>query len=91
MTAVREEPMETRLRRLSMRSWRRGMREMDLILGRFADARLGALEAAELAAYEALLDENDQDLYRWIGAAAPTPAAHEPIIAIIAGFHGIQR
>ena len=62
------EDHDTRLKRLTMRSWRRGTREMDLILGPFADASLAAMEAATLDAYEALLDENDQDLYPWVTA-----------------------
>ncbi|MFV0386612.1 succinate dehydrogenase assembly factor 2 [Paracoccus sp. (in: a-proteobacteria)] len=62
------ETPEIRLRRLRMRSWRRGMKEMDLILGGFADGPLTGLGEAELASYERLLSENDQDLYRWITA-----------------------
>ena len=45
-----------------MRSWRRGMKEMDLILGPFSDSELATLGEGELALYEALLNENDQDL-----------------------------
>ncbi|MDP5306141.1 FAD assembly factor SdhE [Paracoccus spongiarum] len=60
------ETPETRLRRLRMRSWRRGMKEMDLILGPFADEVLPALDDRAIAAYEALLAENDQDLYLWV-------------------------
>lgn len=67
------------LRRLRMRAWRRGTREMDLILGPFADEGLERLSDADRARFEALLEENDHDLYRWIagriagpgGAAAP--------------------
>lgn len=84
------ETAESRLKRLSMRSWRRGMKEMDLILGGFADARLAALSPAALDAYEALLEENDQDLYKWVGGAAPAPALHAPILAEIAAFHGLS-
>ncbi len=62
------EDDETRLRRLKMRSWRRGMKEMDLILGAFADGPLAALPEDQTAVYEALLSENDQDLYLWITA-----------------------
>lgn len=62
------EDAETRLRRLRMRSWRRGMKEMDLILGAFADGPLATLSETEMAAYEVLLSENDQDLYLWITA-----------------------
>lgn len=62
------ESAETRLRRLKMRSWRRGMKEMDLIFGHFADGPLASLNSAELDAYEMVLSENDQDLYLWVTA-----------------------
>ncbi|MEO0913281.1 MAG: succinate dehydrogenase assembly factor 2, partial [Pseudomonadota bacterium] len=52
------ETPEHRLKRLRLRSWRRGIKEMDLILGRFADAELAALSAEELDAYEALIAED---------------------------------
>ncbi|MBN8630299.1 MAG: succinate dehydrogenase assembly factor 2 [Rhodobacterales bacterium] len=58
-----------------MRSWRRGTKEMDLVLGPFADAHLGRLSLGELDLYDALLAENDQDLMAWIlGQSAPPPA-----------------
>ncbi len=85
------ETPEIRLKRLTMRSWRRGMKEMDLILGPFAERGLAALDGARLEAYESLLEENDQDLYRWVSGAAETPAPHADIVSIIAGFHGIRR
>lgn len=85
------ESREHRLKRLSMRSWRRGMKEMDIILGKFSDARLAELGDDALDAYESLLAENDQDLYKWVGGAAPTPIAHAQLIADIAIFHGIRR
>lgn len=78
----------TRLKRLAMRSWRRGTREMDLILGPFADAELASLDAEALDAYERLLDENDQDLYPWITARlsgrTAGPDAHAAILDRIA-------
>ncbi len=67
-----DEQGEDRLKRLRMRSWRRGMREMDLILGPWADEALTRLGPAELALYDRLLDESDQDLLAWIlGRSAP--------------------
>jgi antitoxin CptB len=78
------EDRDTRLRRLRMRSWRRGMREMDLILGAFADARLPGLTEGDLAAYESLLDENDQQLYLWITGAAPAPDRLRAAIELVA-------
>ncbi|MGR3724605.1 succinate dehydrogenase assembly factor 2 [Abyssibius alkaniclasticus] len=77
------EPHEIRLKRLRIRSWRRGMKEMDLLLGPFSDGSIAALSHAELDAYEALLEENDQDLYRWFSGASPMPDDHAAIIARI--------
>lgn len=74
-------------RRIRVRAWRRGMREMDLLLGGFADARVDALSAAELAQFEALLEAPDDDAFRWfcVGAA---PAPHDtPLFAEILAFH----
>lgn len=78
-------PEEARLKRLRMRSWRRGMKEMDLILGPFADTALAALSDAELDAYESLLAENDQDLYLWVTAARDAPTEHVPMLDTIRG------
>ncbi|NBB97072.1 MAG: succinate dehydrogenase assembly factor 2 [Alphaproteobacteria bacterium] len=68
-----------------MRSWRRGMKEMDLILGPFADTALAALSDADLDAYESLLSENDQDLYLWVTAVRDAPPEHVPILDTIRG------
>lgn len=77
------ETLEIRLKRLKLRSIRRGIREMDLLLGAFADERLDQLGSDELDAYEALLDENDHDLLAWVTGAAEVPAQHAPMIARI--------
>lgn len=83
------EARETDLKRLRMRSWRRGMKEMDLILGPFADGALARLGEDELALYEELLSENDQDLYVWIAGAGPAPARFEGLIGRVRAFHGL--
>lgn len=77
------EAHETRLKRLRMRSMRRGIKEMDILLVRYADARLQELDAGQLDAYEALLEENDQDLYQWISGQQPAPEVHAPLVADI--------
>jgi antitoxin CptB len=77
-------PEQARLKMLRMRSWRRGMKEMDLILGPYADAHLDSLSAQELDAYDALLAENDQDLYLWVTGARTPPAEHEMLLTRIA-------
>jgi antitoxin CptB len=80
---------DARLKRLRIRSWRRGTREMDLLLGPYADAALAELDAPALDAFEALLEENDRDLYAWISGAAPADARHAPALGRVARFHGL--
>ena len=77
------EPRETRLKRLAMRSMRRGTKEMDILMMRFAEARLATLSDAELDAYDALLSENDQDLYTWVSGQVAPPDVHKPMIRMI--------
>jgi antitoxin CptB len=85
-TGVHETP-EVRLRRLRLRSWRRGTREMDLVLGRFADAALDGLDADAMAAFESLLAENDHDLFRWVSGQASIPSEHRSIVGRIVAYH----
>jgi antitoxin CptB len=86
MTADSGETTETRRKRLRMRSWRRGTREMDLVLGRYADARLAGMDAPALERFDALLAENDRDLTDWILGQAQPPSALAAEIAGIAAF-----
>jgi antitoxin CptB len=81
-----DETVEARLKRMAMRSWRRGTKEMDLVLGPWADAHLPALDTAELAVYDALLAENDQDLMAWIFGQDAPPAHLAPLLARITIF-----
>lgn len=71
------ETPENRRKRLKFRSWHRGVREMDLILGHFADAALDGLSDAALAEYEALIEVPDTTLYNWITGVEPVAAAHD--------------
>ena len=80
------EPAEARLKRLRMRAWRRGTKEMDLVMGPFADAHLAGMDAATLDAFEALQAENDQDLIQWVLGQAPAPAPHAALVAAMAAF-----
>lgn len=79
-----DETAEARIKRLRLRSWRRGIREMDLILGGFADGALAALPEPEIALYDALLRENDHDLYAWITGRVAPPAQYDALLARIA-------
>jgi len=78
------ETHEARLKRLHMRSMRRGIKEMDILLSRFCAAHLGAMSAAELDLYDALLWENDQDLLTWVTGQATPPARYGALIGRIA-------
>lgn len=72
--------MQDRLKKLRFRAWRRGFREIDLILGGFADRRLAELDGAGLDAFERLLDAPDQDVYAWILSQAPPPPEHDTAV-----------
>ena len=61
------------------------MKEMDLILGPFADAEAGGMDGAALDLLEALMAENDQDLYRWITTGEGVPSGYGALIARIGG------
>ena len=80
------ETAEARLKRMAMRSWRRGTKEMDLVLGPFAEAHLAGMDAATLDSYDALLNENDQDLLPWVLGQAQPPAHLAPLLARISTF-----
>jgi antitoxin CptB len=81
-----DETAEARLKRMTMRSWRRGTKEMDLVLGPYADANLAGLGPVELDLYDALLAENDQDLMAWILGQDAPPDRIAPLLARIAAF-----
>lgn len=68
---------ETRLRRLRFRAWHRGTREADLLIGGFFDAHGAGWSDAELAWFEALIEEQDVDIMAWAIGAQPVPAAWE--------------
>jgi antitoxin CptB len=71
------DELERRRRRLRFRSWHRGIREMDLIMGRFADACLSDLSGAELDEYERLMLVSDAELWAWIIGAADVPPRYD--------------
>lgn len=73
-------------RRIRVRACRRGMRELDIIFGRFAEAQVDALGAEELAQFEALLDADDDKAFGWLCAGA-APSPHDgPLFAKILAF-----
>lgn len=67
------EGLDTRRKRLLYRCWHRGTREMDLLLGRFADAHIATLDESELADLERLIELQDPDLYAAFSEKTPLP------------------
>jgi antitoxin CptB len=68
--------LDDRRKRLLFRCWHRGTREMDLILGRFADAEIANLSDDEMSDLELLIDVPDPDLYAALTGAIPPAAEH---------------
>lgn len=76
-----------RLRRVKFRAWHRGFREADMILGPFADLYLDGFTSAQMDAFEALIDQEDQDIYGWIVGRIETPAEFDgEILNLIKAF-----
>ena len=69
--------LDARRRRLLYRYWHRGTREMDLIMGRFADAMIDTLSEDEVGMFEQLSDAPDPDLYAWISGGCEVPAEYD--------------
>ena len=68
-----EETVENKRKRLIFRSDHRGTKEMDIIMGRFARAHVPGFTKEELSEYDALLWQNDPDLYNWITGKETPP------------------
>jgi antitoxin CptB len=80
--------MDARRKKLLFRSQHCGMKENDFLLGRFAAAHVASLNDADLAAFEALLFEPDNDIYNWVTAKEPAPAEHDtPLMAALIAFN----
>jgi antitoxin CptB len=87
-SARSSEGLDPRRRRLLFRSWHRGIREADLLMGRFADSCIGEMSEAELDQYERLLDVPDHDLYVWVSGEAAIPADYDtPVMHRLRAFH----
>ena len=87
-TTISSEGLDARRRKLLFRSWHRGLREMDLILGGFADARVEGLSEGELTEFERLIDVPDRDLLAWItGEEAVPPDFDGALLRDLRAFH----
>lgn len=86
------EARETKIKRLQMRSMRRGIKEMDLILSDFATRSMAQMDDAGLGLYDQLLAENDHDLFAWVNGQVKAPERYATLIGQIAeGATGLTR
>src|SRR5579863_2210326 len=76
-SVVSSAGLDARRRRILFRAWRRGLREMDLVMGHFADQEIAGMSEADLSAFERLLDVPDPDLLAWIMGEAPIPREYD--------------
>jgi antitoxin CptB len=80
--------LDTRRRRILFRSWHRGMKEVDLILGGFAEAQIADLSEAELDDFETLLEAQDRDVFGWVTGEFQIPALFATVLfQKICAFH----
>jgi antitoxin CptB len=85
---ISSDGLDERRRRLLFRSWHRGIREMDLVLGRFADAEIAKLSDADLDEYETWLEIPDQKIYSWVNGSQAAPAEVDtPLFRRLRSFH----
>ena len=72
-----DHSLDIRRKKLLFRSVRRGTKESDMVIGAFAQACLGELDSRQLDRFEALLEQNDQDLLGWVSGTLPVPPEHD--------------
>ena len=88
MTERSSAGLDERRRRLLFRAWRRGVREMDLVVGRFADACIDKFDTAELDQFEHLIEAPNAELYAWIVGNEAVPEQHDtPVLRQLMAFH----
>jgi antitoxin CptB len=82
------EGLDARRRRALFRAWHRGMREVDLLLGPFADAHIAELGDHDLADFEALMEVPDDQLLTWlVGRAEVAQEFRSSVLHSIIAFH----
>ena len=81
------EGLDPRRRRVLFRCWHRGMREVDLLLGQFADARIDSLSEIELDQLENFMEAQDADIFSWFAGKPVDPQYDAPIFLTIKAFH----
>jgi antitoxin CptB len=88
MTTRSSAGLDERRRKLLFRAWRRGVREMDLIIGRFADVHIANFDDAGLDDFERLIEAPNAALYAWVTGTEAVPAEYDTaVLASLKAFH----
>ncbi|HEY5379600.1 MAG TPA: succinate dehydrogenase assembly factor 2 [Pseudolabrys sp.] len=88
-SGISSEGLNERRRRLLFRAWHRGIREMDFVLGRFADDNIKTLTDTELDEVEGWLEIPDQQIFAWVSEAETVPAEIDtPLFRRLREFRG---
>jgi antitoxin CptB len=88
MTERSSHGLDERRRKLLFRAWRRGVRETDLIVGRFADAYIDRFDESELGDFEQLIEVSNAELYAWVVGSEAVPADYETtVLQKLIAFH----
>lgn len=82
--------LEDRRRRALYRATHRGTKEMDWLLGRFAEARVAAMDDVELSELEDFIMVSDPDAQGWLLEGLPADPPYGPLVARIRAFHGLD-
>ncbi|KAA2236979.1 succinate dehydrogenase assembly factor 2 [Salinarimonas soli] len=83
--------LDPRRRKVLFRSWHRGMREMDLLMGQFSDAEIGTMSDGDLDDFELLIEVPDRDLLAWLTDEAETPSNYDTaVFRRLKAFHTHQ-
>lgn len=86
--SIEKDNISINRKRLTFRSWHRGTREIDLLLGRFADAHVPDFDAEQLEMYDRFLNNSDPDIYNWISRAEPVPPAEDnAVVQLLLAFY----
>ena len=80
-------PRELWLKRLTYRSWHRGCKETDLVLGNYCAKHVEQLSEADLQLFEAFLDEDDAEIWAWLTEKTLCPKAeYAPLLTALRGL-----
>jgi antitoxin CptB len=90
--AAGEQAIEARRRRAVFRATHRGTKEMDWVLGRFAESEVASMAEADLAAFEQFLTLPDPEIEQWVvhGATPRPEGTAGAIVEWLRRFHGME-